>query len=381
LQAAQRLDAIGKLAGGMAHDFNNLITAIIGYVTSLEEALTPGTEEHDDAQEIRRAADRAGDLVQQLLTFARKRVVQPRAVDCNELVARVERMLRRLIGENIRLATQFDAGLWPVTVDPVQLEQVVVNLSVNARDAMPDGGVITIKTANTVISGSPAIEGAVPSGQYVVIAVTDTGVGMDPHTLTHMFEPFFTTKQAGKGTGLGLATCYGIVKQAGGYIRVTSVEGQGTAFRVYLPRSEATVAPPVVAPACAPPGPDAVETVLLVEDEYQVRRLIERALQQQGYSIITATNGAEAIDVSRRYEGPIHLLLTDVVMPEIGGPEAAAIIRTQRPDIRVVYMSGYSEELVKLQAELTETAAFIAKPFAPSELRRLVRDLLDVVPV
>ena len=377
LQAAQRLDAIGKLAGGIAHDFNNMITAIVGYVTTVEEALTPGSQAHDDAQEIRRAADRASELVQQLLAFARKRVVQPRAIDCNELVTRVERMLRRLLGDTIKLETQLDPALWAVTVDPVQLEQVMVNLSVNARDAMPDGGVITIKTANIVISGSRSAEAVVPPGNYVMITVADTGIGMDQDTMSHIFEPFFTTKTAGKGTGLGLATCYGIVKQANGYIRVASVQHRGTTFRVYLPRSEA----PVLSPGTKNGSAKSPETVLLVEDEYQVRRLIERALQQEGYEIITASNGAEAVAIHRDREEPIHVLITDVVMPEMGGRECARQIRADRPDIRVIYMSGYSEELNNLQAELTETAAFIAKPFSPSELRRLVRELLDVVTV
>jgi two-component system cell cycle sensor histidine kinase/response regulator CckA len=210
----------------------------------------------------------------------------------------------------------------------------------------------------------------------VVISVADTGIGMDQETMAHIFEPFFTTKLAGKGTGLGLATCYGIVKQANGYIRVTSVQHRGTTFRVFLPRSVTPIAADAMTPA---PTPN--ETVLLVEDEYQVRRLIERALQQEGYEIITASNGAEAVAIQRQHEGQIHLLITDVVMPEMGGRECARLIRADRPDIRVVYMSGYSEELTNLQAELTETAAFIAKPFSPAELRRLVRELLDVLPV
>jgi PAS domain S-box-containing protein len=380
LHAAQRLEAIGKLAGGIAHDFNNLITAIVGYISSVQEALIPGSPAYEDTLEIRRAADRATGLVQQLLAFARKRVVQPRIVDINELVRSIDRMLRRLIGENIQLETTLDRGIWPVRADPGQLEQVLVNLTVNARDAMPTGGRIDIQSANVVIAAPPLGETSIPPGYYVMIAVTDNGVGMDEATLTHIFEPFFTTKKAGQGTGLGLATCYGIVKQASGFIRATSTPGIGSTFRIYLPRAEASAEN--AAPALAgKPSNTGNETILLVEDEYQVRRLIERALRQQGYNLITATNGAEAIETSKQYSSEIHLLLTDVVMPEVGGREAAAQIRTQRPDIRVIYMSGYSEELVRLQGELTESAAFIAKPFAPDELRRVVRDVLDAVGV
>ncbi len=379
LHAAQRLDAIGKLAGGMAHDFNHLITAIVGYLNSVQSALEPGTQPYEDALEIRRAADRASALVQQLLTFARKRVVQARRLNCNELIANTELMLRRLIGVDVRLETHLDRALWPVLADPVQIEQVLINLTVNARDAMPDGGNIVIQTANVVISGSLAMDGAIPPGHYAMVSVSDTGVGMEQDTVAHIFEPFFTTKQAGKGTGLGLPTSYGIIKQAGGFIRVTSEPGRGTTLRIYMPRAPHISASDANARR-KDAGRGAAETILLAEDEYQVRRLLERALQQQGYSIITAVNGSEALRLSRLHDGPSHLLLTDVVMPEMGGREAAAAIRRERPDIRVVFMSGYSDELVRLQDELTETAAFIAKPFAPDELRRVVRDVLDAVP-
>jgi CheY-like chemotaxis protein len=345
----------------------------------VQEALIPGSPAYEDTLEIRRAADRATGLVQQLLAFARKRVVQTRVVDVNELVRSIDRMLRRLIGENIQLETTLDRGIWPVRADPGQLEQVLVNLTVNARDAMPTGGKIDIQTANMVIAAPGMGEGSIAPGYYVMIAVTDVGVGMDEATLAHIFEPFFTTKKAGQGTGLGLATCYGIVKQAGGFIRATSTPGLGSTFRIYLPRAEAAVE--AASPASQSRPGAGNETILLVEDEYQVRRLIERALRQQGYNLITATNGAEAIETSKQYSSEIHLLLTDVVMPEVGGREAAAQIRTQRPDIRVIYMSGYSEELVRLQGELTESAAFIAKPFAPDELRRVVREVLDAVGV
>jgi PAS domain S-box-containing protein len=378
LQAAQRLDAIGTLAGGIAHDFNNLITAIVGYITSMLDVLEPGSPVYEDAVEVRRAADRASALVQQLLAFARKRVVQPRILDVNQMVVSVERMLQRLIGDSILLDTQLENALWPVLADPVQLEQVLINLTVNARDAMPAGGRVLFQTANVMISGAIAADGAVPPGHYATLTVSDTGVGMDQNTLAHIFEPFFTTKNPGKGTGLGLATCYGTIKQAGGYIRVTSQVGRGTTFRIYLPRAEQTEAPSAERVKASRAAP--TETVLLVEDEHQVRRLLERALKQQGYTIITATNGVQAIELSRQHDGPIHLLLTDVVMPEMGGREAADIIRRERPEIRVVFMSGYSEELVRLQTELTETAAFIAKPFAPDEMRRVVRDVLDAVP-
>jgi PAS domain S-box-containing protein len=381
LRASQRLEAVGKLAGGIAHDFNNLITAIVGYASSVQESLEPGTGPHDDTLEIRRAADRATTLVQQLLAFARKRIVQPRVIDCNDLVGRIDRMLRRLIGENIHLETHLDRRLWPVVADPGQLEQVLVNLALNARDAMPKGGRLTILTSNMVISSAISRRSALPPGNYAMISVADTGLGMDDQTLAHIFEPFFTTKQAGQGTGLGLATCYGIIKQAGGHIRVTSAPQRGTIFRIYLPQAEQPVEPVVERPELVTSGSPAQETILLVEDEHQVRRLVERTLKQQGYTLLTASNGAEAVRVSRDYAEQIQLLLTDVVMPEMGGREAAAAILHQRPDVKVIYMSGYSEELVRLQGGLTDSAAFIAKPFAPDELRRVIRDVLDAVVV
>jgi nitrogen-specific signal transduction histidine kinase/ActR/RegA family two-component response regulator len=381
LRASQRLEAVGKLAGGIAHDFNNLITAIVGYATSVQESLAPDSGPYEDAREIRRAADRATTLVQQLLAFARKRMVQPRVIDCNELVSRIDRMLRRLIGENIELETKLDRNLWPVVADPGQLEQVLVNLAVNARDAMPQGGRLTIYTSNIVIAGPTMRDTAVPAGDYAMISVSDTGQGMDEETIAHIFEPFFTTKKAGQGTGLGLATCYGIVKQAGGHIRVSSTPGQGSSFRIYLPKADQPAQVLTTQPEMVTSPAPAQQTILLAEDEHQVRRLIERALKQQGYTIMTASNGLEAVQVSREYHGTIHLLLTDVVMPQMGGREAAAEIVAQRPDIKVIYMSGYSEELVRLQGGLTDSAAFIAKPFAPDELRRLIREVLHSVEV
>jgi PAS domain S-box-containing protein len=377
LYGSQKMEAIGRLAGGVAHDFNNLTTAILGYAAFVHSQLPEDDPLREDVSEITRAANRAADLTQQLLAFARRRVIQPRVVSPHELVRGTEKMLRRLIGENIVLGTDAPADLWPVRVDPGQLEQVLVNLVVNARDAMPNGGRLLIEMANTELRDSPGQRPAIVSGPYVMIAVSDTGVGMDEQTKARIFEPFFTTKRVGEGTGLGLATCYGIVKQAGGYIWAFSEVGRGTTIRIYLPRAEESPEDAATEEA-ALPRPAGHETILIAEDQHQVRRLAERALRARGYTVISAENGERAVEIANEFSGEIHLLLTDMVMPILGGRDAARIIRERRPDIRVLFMSGYSEYDVANPGGFTD-AGFIGKPFTPHELESAVRAAIDAV--
>jgi PAS domain S-box-containing protein len=376
LYGSQKMEAIGRLAGGVAHDFNNLTTAILGYAGFIHSQLPEDDPLRDDVSEISRAANRAADLTQQLLAFARRRVIQPRVVELGGLVRSTEKMLRRLIGENIALRTDQPADLWTVRVDPGQFEQVLVNLVVNARDSMPDGGSLRIEIANTELRDSPGQRPAITSGPYVMIAVSDTGIGMDEQTKTRIFEPFFTTKAVGEGTGLGLATCYGIVKQAGGYIWAFSEVGKGTTIRIYLPRAEEIAA--VVATADPVlPRPAGHETILVAEDQPQVRRLAERTLRARGYTVIAAENGERAVEIASDHTATIHLLLSDMVMPILGGRDAARRIREQRPDIRVLFMSGYSEQDVLNPGSLEDGMGFIAKPFTPQELENAVRAVLD----
>ncbi|MGH7504023.1 MAG: ATP-binding protein, partial [Longimicrobiales bacterium] len=375
LYGAQKMEAVGRLAGGVAHDFNNLITAILGYTAFIQTELPEDDPLRDDVAEIGRAANRAANLTQQLLAFARRRVIQPRVVVLNELVRGLEKMMRRLSGENTELVTRVEPELWPVKVDPGQFEQVLVNLVVNARDAMPNGGRIVIETANTTLHDSPGQRPAIVTGPYVMIAVSDTGVGMDEQTKTRIFEPFFTTKRVGEGTGLGLATCYGIVKQASGYIWAFSEIGKGTTIRIYLPRADES------------PEPDAAseshiartsghETILLAEDQPQVRNLAQRALSARGYSVLSADNGERAVQLAEQHQGTIHLLLTDIVMPVMGGRDAADHILAARPGIRVLFMSGYSEHDVANPGTFAD-GGFIAKPFTPLELEHAVRAAID----
>jgi PAS domain S-box-containing protein len=378
LYGSQKMEAVGRLAGGVAHDFNNLTTAILGYAAFVHSQLPDDDPLRDDVAEITRAANRAADLTQQLLAFARRRVIQPRVVALNELVRGTEKMLRRLIGENIALGTEAPADLWPVRVDPGQLEQVLVNLVVNARDAMPNGGRLLIEMANTTLRDSPGQRPAITSGPYIMIAVTDTGVGMDEQTKARIFEPFFTTKRVGEGTGLGLATCYGIVKQAAGYIWAFSEVGRGTTIRIYLPRAEENPPEPTSEEA-ALPRTAGHETILIAEDQHQVRRLAERALRARGYTVISAENGERAVEIANEHGGEIHLLLTDMVMPVLGGRDAARLIREHRPDIRVLFMSGYSEYDVANPGGFSD-AGFIGKPFTPQELENAVRAAIDAVP-
>jgi len=376
LRQAQRMEAVGQLAGGVAHDFNNLLTAIIGYADLLLEDMPVGEHRRHDVEEIRTASQSAADLTQQLLAFSRKQVLQPRVLDLNDVVKRAEKLLRRLIGENIELSTTLAADLGTVRADPAQLEQVIVNLAVNARDAMPGGGSLIIETANrdlTAADASPELP--VPAGRYVQLCVTDTGSGMDDATRARLFEPFFTTKEMGKGTGLGLATVYGIVKQSDAFIGVDSKVGDGTTFRVLLPRVAEPAQP--LRLSTPVPMPRGRETILLVEDERAIRLVVRRTLERQGYAVLDAPDGTGALDVAAGHDGAIDLMISDVVMPGMGGDALARELARSRPDTRVLFISGYSEDAIEQRGVLKPGVAYLAKPFGPDQLARKVREVLD----
>jgi PAS domain S-box-containing protein len=373
---AQKMEAVGQLAGGIAHDFNNLLTVILGYSDLLAAKLDSGSHELGELDEIRTAAERAASLTRQLLAFSRRQVLERRVLDVSDLIAHTERMLRRLIGEDVELVTVLSPALRRVSADAGQLEQVIMNLAVNARDAMPRGGKLTIETANVELDEAYARRHAtVRPGSYVMIAVSDTGVGMSGETLAHMFEPFFTTKERGKGTGLGLATVYGIVKQTGGSVWVYSEVGKGTTFKIYLPVVEEGVEVEPV-PAAEPVSLVGSETVLLVEDEGAVRALSRSILERYGYTVLEAGSGKEGLDVARQYPLPIHLVLTDVVMPEMGGSDLATRLEALRPGVRVLYMSGYTDDAVVRHGLLEKGRVFLQKPFTPETLARKVREAL-----
>jgi two-component system, cell cycle sensor histidine kinase and response regulator CckA len=374
LHQAQKMESLGRLAGGMAHDFNNLMTAVLGHVSFAAETLPPGHEAREELSAIEQAALRASELTRQLLAFARLQHVAPRVVDVNELVASLQGLLRRLIGEDIDLATRLVPESVCACIDPIQLEQVLVNLAVNARDAMPHGGSLVLETSSVVVKTEAHLP--LPEGPYVRVAVRDTGHGIGPNVREHLFEPFFTTKQPGKGTGLGLATCYGIVQQCGGHIAVESEPEQGARFEVYLPRVDA---PPLAVPKSdAGPAPSGTETVLLVEDEAPVRAVALRALRALGYRVLEAADGDEALAVAKAYTAPIDLLVADVVMPRLGGIELARRLRAKRPRIRVLHVSGYIEPALREGPAVVPGAAFLYKPFLPEALARKVRELLDL---
>jgi len=380
LRQAQKMEAVGRLAGGIAHDFNNLLTAILGSAELLLDTLAPEAPEREDLEEIRKAAKRAGDLTRQLLAFSRQQVLTPQVLDLNVLVANMEKLLRRLIGEDIELRTAPARDLAAVKADPSQLEQVIVNLAVNARDAMPQGGRLTIETANVELDQAYA-EQHFPAqpGSYVLLAVSDTGTGMDAATMSRIFEPFFTTKETGKGTGLGLATVYGVVKQSGGYIWVYSEPGQGTSFKVYLPRVTEAPEPTRPGPAAAAPLRGS-ETVLLVEDDEMVRTLTRRMLEARGYTVLSASRGEDALGVVERHDGPIDLLVTDVVMPGMSGRAVAQRLLELRPGLKVLYLSGYTDDAIVRHGMLEPGIAFLQKPFSADALARKVREVLDARP-
>jgi CheY-like chemotaxis protein len=373
------MEAIGRLAGGIAHDFNNLMTAITGYGELALQRLDSGHDPHRrDLEEIQKAADRATRLTRQLLAFSRKQVLQPVHIDLNEVVHDMEKMLARVIGDDVEIVTHFAPDLGGVQADRGQLEQVLLNLAVNARDAMPDGGVLTIETTNTDVDGySVADPGVVPAGHYVVLTVADTGTGMDDATRARLFEPFFTTKEVGKGTGLGLATVYGIVKQSGGFITVDSEPDQGAVFRIYLNRLAPTEA---VAERSAGAAPSGSETILLVEDDDAVREIATGILERNGYRVLAACDGVEALNELRETGEDIDLLLTDVVMPRLNGSALADRLVTERPPLKVLFMSGYAEAAIESDGTVRPGTDFIQKPFTASMLAAKVRDVLDAQP-
>ena len=378
LRQSQKMDAVGQLAGGVAHDFNNLLAVIIGY-SDLLLMRTSGLREDSQRkiEQISKAANRAAGLTRQLLAFSRKQVLQPKLLDLNTVVGDMDKMLKRLIGEHIEMLTILDPKLGIVKADPGQVEQVLLNLAVNARDAMPSGGKLTIETANVVLDRQfTQTHRAVEPGPYVMLAVSDTGVGMSHEVKARIFEPFFTTKEKDKGTGLGLSTVYGIVKQSGGSIWVYSEPGQGTTFKVYLPCLDQAADVDEAAPASA--DYSGAETVLLVEDEEMVRQIANEILTMNGYRVLQASHGNEALDVSRQHQGVIDLMVTDVVMPVMGGPELARRLALTRPEMRVLYMSGYTDDAIVHHGVLLEGTAFVQKPFTAEAFSRKLREVISV---
>jgi|GEM_PF-983571 len=376
LRQAQKMEAVGRLAGGIAHDFNNLLTAISGHNELLRDALEPGSPQYEDAREIQHASERAASLTQQLLAFSRRQVMQPEVLDLNRVVLESLTMLSRLIGEDIELASDLEPGLAPVQVDRTQMEQVLLNLAVNSRDSMPVGGRLLLRTRTVTLDGNLGVPSpGLPTGTYVALEVSDTGVGMDEETRDQIFEPFFTTKDRFKGTGLGLSTVYGIVQQSGGGIEVESAPQKGATFRIFLPRSQERV-PEQVIGTQAPAAPGC-ETLLLAEDDTAVRRLIRRTLESRGYQVLVAESGTEALEVARRHAEGIDLLVTDVIMPGLGGADLAEELRAADQTLRVLFVSGYADDMLGRQGVPSDRDAFLAKPFTPGTLARKVREVLD----
>ena len=371
---AQKMEAVGQLAGGIAHDFNNLLTVIRGNSELLLDVITTADARHDALSEILAASDRAASLTSQLLAFSRRQLMRPRALDLNAVITELEPMLRRLIGEDIAISTHLEPSTAAVLADRGQLEQILMNLAVNARDAMPRGGTLSIETANVTVERSDDERGFdVEHGPYVMVSVIDTGIGIDPAIQPRVFEPFFTTKEPSRGTGLGLSTVYGIVKQSGGYIRIESELGRGTAVRMYLKRAAVGAPEPAVARSTPPDAPAGSETILLVEDEDMVRRLARQILERQGYQLLEATDGVHALEVADRYRGRIHALVTDVVMPKMGGRELAEQLLRRRPEVKVLFISGYTDDDIIRRGLLTPSMAFLQKPFSAEELAAAVR--------
>jgi CheY-like chemotaxis protein len=371
------MESIGRLAGGVAHDFNNMLSAILGHAELAMMQVISSEPVLDHLKAIKKASLRSADLVRQLLAFARKQTVSPKVLDLNDTVAGMYKMLKRLIGEDIEFRATLDPAAGSIKADPGQIEQVIMNLAVNARDAMPNGGKITVTTTCLTLDETTgkALPGLQP-GQYVMLAIADTGTGMTDEVKAHIFEPFFTTKPPGKGTGLGLATCFGIVQQSSGHIEVESKLGQGTTFKLYLPQVPDAVEPARAGNLVAP-APGGTETVLLVEDEAIVRELAVATLREVGYSVIEAGNGEEALRLARQHNGEIGLVLTDVVMPVMGGKELAETLRAAHPDTKVLFTSGYSEEVIGDQGVLRPGIAFLQKPYLAATLARRVREVLD----
>jgi len=374
IRHAQKMEAVGRLAGGVAHDFNNLLTAINGYSDLLLRSLDKMDPRRADVEEIKDTAARAAALTQQLLAFSRRQITNPTVVDINQMLSHLEKMLRRLIGEDIRLKTALAPGLYRVKADMGQMEQVLLNLSVNARDAMPNGGTLEISTQNWDVASDEDDE--VPSGAYAKLVITDTGCGMDESTLSHLFEPFFTTKEKGRGTGLGLSTVYGIVQEAGGFIHVTSRPGEGTSFRIYFPMISENVTELTKTPETEE-FLKGNEVVVLAEDDRAVRTLAKRVLIQSGYNVLDAASGEEALALAESTTGPIDLLVSDVVMNGIAGPELARRMILKRPGLKVLYLSGYMELDTRNSVLREAQSSFLAKPFRPRDLVQKVRETLD----
>jgi PAS domain S-box-containing protein len=374
---AQKMEAVGQLAGGVAHDFNNLLTIISGYSDLLLGRLPANDPMRELINQIKGAGDRAASLTRQLLAFSRKQVLEPKVLDLNAVVADTEKMLGRLIGEDIHLTAVLDEALRPVKVDPGQIEQVIINLVVNARDAMPQGGQLTIETRNVELDDVYAqAHPEVKPGRYSMVAVSDTGCGMTPEVKARVFEPFFTTKGPGKGTGLGLATVYGIVNQSGGYIYVYSELGRGTSFKVYLPAVEDATLTGKSSSGLST-MPHGTETILLVEDEDGVRALTRHVLQTCGYTVLEASGGRQAVRLCEEHQGPVHLLVSDVVMPDLGGRQLSEHLTALRPNMRVLFLSGYTDDAVVRHGILQAETAFLQKPYTPAGLALKVRKVLD----
>ena len=375
LRHSQKMETVGQLAGGIAHDFNNLLTAILGYSQFVMDQVADHPGLASDVEEIQKAGERACHLTRQLLIFSRKQPVAPQIIDLNQIVSDLGKMLRRMIGEHVHLEILPEVSLGHIRVDPGQIEQVLMNLAVNAQDAMPKGGHLTIATANVVVDAAVARRNTdAVHGSYVSLSVTDTGSGISPELLTRVFEPFFTTKPQGKGTGLGLSTVYGIVKQSGGYITVESQPGAGTTVTSYFPRVDA----PVDAKASvAHTDQKGIETILLVEDDAAVRELTHRMLQKRGYTVLEAGDVADAIRIEANHSGPIHLLLSDIVMPDLNGPDLAQRLVLRRPAMKVLYISGFERYGAIVLDFASQHAAFLQKPFTPDALALSVRELLD----
>ena len=378
LRQAQKMEAVGQLAGGVAHDFNNLLGVIMGYGELLLEQRALNDSQRKDIGEIQKACVRAALLTRQLLAFSRKQVLQPKVLDLNAVVAGAEKLLRRLIGENIELLVVLNPALGRVKADSGQLEQIIMNLAVNARDAMPEGGKLTIETSNVEIDEQYAAQHASAlTGPHVMLAVTDTGCGMDAKTKAHIFEPFFTTKEFGKGTGLGLATVYGIVKQSGGSVWVYSEPGLGTTFKIYLPCVNPVLE--IVSPSDKVEKLDGgSQTILIVEDDEALLQVTHRSLEEVGYAILAARSPAEAIHISESHPGPIHLMVTDVIMPGMSGDKLASYLSALRPEMKVLYVSGYTDDTIVHHGVLEPGLAFLQKPFSPRTLARKVGEVLTM---